>query len=405
MKPPSPITQRHLVILLMFFSLAPFAFAQTSEAHILPFEFPSARLAALGGNHAALTDDYYTAFNNPAGFAAVPKKISFAEISAEFNRMEFFWDLYFGTLTDETIIKMVLLPSEANAVIGGPINFGMISNGWGWRVFSATRGNIYWNGITQRFMDAEYSEEVVGNLGYGFRLVATENATLDFGVMLKAFYRLAFLPERTITSFDDLVLAIEEIGDVFNFMRTQPYETQLGAGFDIGIRWTWRDSFSLGLTYKDPYTAAFITGFPDFDAYLAAASDRTGYNTVAPQLGIGLSWRIPSFKLHRYNTDLVFSADYNGLLKMFSEQRNPLLYLSAGLELRLLEVFCLRVGVADCLPSGGIGLNFTYFQFDVAYGGKEMATEPGGNSTWFLSISFLFRLSFRNFQLDGITTF
>ncbi|MDR3325345.1 MAG: hypothetical protein LBS82_05105 [Spirochaetaceae bacterium] len=378
------------LLLTLLFLPAP-ARAEVPTNHIYPFETPSARAAALGGTHAALTDDYYTAFNNPAGFAAIPQKIRFAELSAEMDHIDFLMSLYFGDVTVQSFRQMIMKPSEAYALIGGPISFGMISNGWGWRVFNATRANIYWNGVTQRFMDARYSEELALNIGHGFRLMRTDRATLDVGITLKGFYRLVFLPERTTNTIDDLITAMQEARNVFSTMGDHPWETQIGGGIDIGIRWTWDDSFSLGLACKDPYSPAAVTGYRNLTQYSSMVANRSEYKTVAPKLGAGLSWRIPSQKLHRFNTDLILSVDYNNFLDPILSSRSPLLPISVGLELRILEVLSLRAGFADLLPSGGLGVNFTYFQFDAAYGGKEISATPGSDTTWFLSLNLIFR--------------
>jgi hypothetical protein len=95
--------------------------------------------------------------------------------------------------------------------------------------------------------------------------------------------------------------------------------------------------------------------------------------------------------MHRWNADLIISGDYSGILDARSHKRNQLLYLSAGLEIRFLEVTSLRIGINEALPSGGIGINFTRFQLDMSVGGRELGTSAGERSTWFANIAFTFR--------------
>jgi hypothetical protein len=372
-----------LSILIFFLSFAGnLAAADPDSAHIAPFELPSTRSAALGGNHAALVDDFYNAFNNPAGFGAIEKKISAAEISFAVTSMEILRELYFNKMSMNTILKLIKERVEANAVLGGPFSFGMINKGFGWRVFNVSRANFYWDRNDLFLLNPTFSEEVALNFGYGRRLVDTGRATFDAGLLLKGFYRFAYTPENVF---------IQEVKHIFTEMKYQPFETQIGGGFDMGVRWTWEDSFSAALTYKDIYSPAYVTRYRTLEKFNQQQMYEESIKTVDSRLGIGIVWRLPSPEMHRYNTDLIFAADYNGLLDLRPQKRDQRLYFSAGLELRFLEVISLRAGFAECLPAGGVGIDFSLFHLDVSYGGKELSDKPRGRSTWFLAVSILFQ--------------
>jgi hypothetical protein len=95
--------------------------------------------------------------------------------------------------------------------------------------------------------------------------------------------------------------------------------------------------------------------------------------------------------MHRNNTDLIFTFDYENLLEPFYINPSTLLNLSAGMEMRVLEAISLRAGISDWLPCFGIGFNFTVFKFDVAYKGIEQGSIPGEQTTYAIDVSLQFR--------------
>jgi hypothetical protein len=370
------------MLILLFTCLSGAAGDDRDGAHLAPFELNSVRAMALGGHHAALVDDFSHAFNNPAGFGAIERKVSVAEISVTATSMEILSEIYFNDVTIDTVLGMIKDRVEASTVIGGPFNFGVIDNGFGWRVFNVSRANLYWDRDDIFLLNPTFSEEAVLNFGYGKRLVSTDHATFEAGILLKGFYRIAYIPEGVF---------IQEIKHVFSEMKYQPFESQIGGGFDAGLRWTWQDSFSIGLAYKDIYSPAYVTRYLNLEQFNQQVMYQEKVKTVDPRLSLGIVWRLPSPEMHRHNTDLIFAADYNILPGTGTEKRNPLLNFSAGLEFRFLEVVSLRAGFADFLPSGGVGFNFTFCQLDITYAGKELSGELYKRSTWILSVGLSFQ--------------
>ena len=71
--------KRSLIVLLIgcLFLLSGSLFAQ----QLTEIQIPSARSAAMGGIHTALSDDLNTIFSNPAGFHVVESELSISELT------------------------------------------------------------------------------------------------------------------------------------------------------------------------------------------------------------------------------------------------------------------------------------------------------------------------------------
>jgi hypothetical protein len=343
---------------------------------------PSTRALSLGGNHAALVDDFSNAFNNPAGLAAIEPVFSVGEFSIDTISVETIAQLYINDLSVGTIQKLIKERLDVALTIGGPFHFGRIKNGFGWRIFNVTRMSTYWERNEIYYLTPRFSEEIVGNIGYGYRIMDGGEATLDAGILAKAFYRFVYMPNHVY---------IQEVAHILSQMKERPFESQMGGGIDLGLRWTTHDSFSLAVVYRDVVSPAYVTKYRDIEKFMSSIMYEESAEFVEPLLSFGFTWRMISPEMHRWNTDLILSGDYSGVLDARTHKRHQLLYLSAGLELRFLEVTSLRVGVSEALPRFGLGINFTRFQLDMSVGGRELGTSPGERSTWFANIAFTFR--------------
>jgi hypothetical protein len=350
--------------------------------NIDPFVMPSTRAQSLGGNHVALVDDFSNAFDNPAGLAAIEPVFSVAEFSFDTISLETLTQLYINELRVGTFEKLVKERLDAGLIIGGPLHFGKIKDGFGWRVFNVTRMNVYWERNAIFYLNPRYSEEIVGNIGYGYRIMDNGEATLDAGILAKLFYRIVYMPNH---------IAIQEVAHILSQMKENPFESQMGGGIDLGLRWTTHDSFSLAVVYRDVISPAYTARYSNIDKYMSGVMYEESAKFVEPLLSFGFTWRRASPEMHRWNTDLILSGDYSGILDVRAHKKSQLLYLSAGLELRFLEVTSIRIGISEALPTGGLGINFTRFQLDLSIGGRELGTSPYERSTWFANIAFTFR--------------
>jgi len=358
------------------------------EPVIRPFEMPSSRMAALGGEHAALVDDFNGVFFNPAGFAGARPMFEVLELSTEIINTDFYSQLLIDAYNDNVDFNADLLKKlinnhlNADLGVGGPLSFGKISDGWGWRFFNVSRASAVWNPDEMFQINITLSEEFVFNAGWGFRLVDTEKSTLDSGFNLKSFYRMAHIPDRVF---------IQEILHILQEMKDKPYETQAGVGFDLGLLYTWNNSVSLGLVWKDPYSPAYVTRFQNLKRFFDNYAYIKTFQRVKPRLAAGLTIRPFSPERHRHNTDLVFSFDYNGLMDINSDnRRNQLLDLSAGIEFRFLEVISLRAGWSEWQPNFGIGFDFSFMKLDLSYSMYELGKELNEDVVWGINLGLLF---------------
>ena len=105
-----------------------------------PFVMPSARFAALGANHTAMADDFYSIFLNPAAFVDVNEKFSVAEITlCTYGPMLEIIDLLrnnSGSAADLDISEIVGPGGFAAGFdLGGPLSLGWVGRGLGLGIF------------------------------------------------------------------------------------------------------------------------------------------------------------------------------------------------------------------------------------------------------------------------------
>jgi hypothetical protein len=357
--------------------------AGAQEPRIEAFLLPNARAAGMGGFHAALTDDFSSAFNNPAGFAAISKKKSVTEFSYELNNIDMMYNIFYGELSDEEMFKYLQGRVEGNFVMGGPLSFGCIDNGFGWRCFNVSRLNIIWDRNVVFLLNPRASEEFLFSAGYGARLADSGDSTLDAGAAVKAFYRLLYAPNG---------IYLQEIKHILAEIGEKNFISQFGCGIDAGLRWTKNDMISFALVCRDLFSPAYITHYRTINKYIKQEMYDASVETIKPCLSAGFSWRLKSPIMHHWNTDLIINADYHGVLELFEKSDiSPALLFAAGLELRFLEVVSVRAGWSDWLPCGGFGINFTAFQLDFSLSGKEYGKKPGMGKTVVADLCFLFQ--------------
>ncbi|MDR2468004.1 MAG: hypothetical protein LBD22_03495 [Spirochaetaceae bacterium] len=354
-----------------------------SDSYLPSFEIPNARAAAMGGFHAALPDDFSASFFNPAGFAAVRTTAAVSEITLEINSIETLYNMFFGEASGLELIKLITERIDANAVFLGPFSFGKVHEGWGWRFFNATRFNVFWSRDDIFVFSPKFSEEFVYNIGYGYRLMESGDETLDIGITGKLFYRLTYDPHE---------IFIQEAKHTLAEMDEKPYTATLGGGFDAGLRWTRNNTFSVGLNFKDFFTRGYVTEYRNIYKYFEREIYDSTVMMIKPHISLGFALRLKSPIMHRWNTDLILTTDYHGLLELMMRDytKSPLLFFTAGFELRFLEVISLRAGWAEWHPAGGLGINFTAFQLDLSVFGKTQGNTIDARKTIVINLGFLF---------------
>jgi hypothetical protein len=353
---------------------------------IEPFVMPSARFGALGGNHAALADDYYTIFTNPAGLVGIEEVWNLAEITVDVYGPVFELLNLISQPMDslESLDVTGILGPGGFAMgmdIGGPIAWGWAGRGLGIGIFNRTKADATLAGTHLR---PKVSEDILLLGGYSFRLLDRIGHTLDTGFLGKGFFRGSL----------NLDTSIFTAMDMFKDPLKQPLTTYLGLGFDLGFRYTFAESLSAALVCYDLYSPALVTVYNSFDDFTNRVKpDKAGsYTEVTRRLALGLAYKIRNPFLDRYISNWMVMADYRDFLNLFAPiPRNPILNIGIGMEVLLLNILTLRIGIADALPCAGFGLDLTYFKLDCSIHGKELGLDPGLQSTYALDLALLFR--------------
>ncbi|MDR1617505.1 MAG: hypothetical protein LBS06_00475 [Treponema sp.] len=369
-----------ILILILVFSGFPL-FGEKLD----PFVMPSARASAMGGRHAALADDLYSIFSNPAGFIGVKEEFSAAELTlSSYGPIFEILDLVqenFDSLDDLDISGIVGRGGFAAGFdVGGPIAIGWVGRGLGLGVFSHFSTNAVVSGATIRPVT---SSDILMAGGYSFRVLNKGNSVLDLGFLGKGFFRIS-------TESDAPII---DVGGLFDDPLNVPLKTALGMGVDLGIKYTYAETFSAALVCFDPYSPAMVTSYHSASGFFDGDnSSDTDYAVVKPRLDIGFKYRIHSTFLDKYISDFVVLADYHDFLDLAALiPRNPLLNVGLGIELKVLEALSFRVGIYDALPSAGFGLDLKLMQLDCSIYGKELGLDPGIHPVYGLDLGLLFR--------------
>jgi hypothetical protein len=373
---------------LIIFSLYGFILAMSNSPlfgeSVPPFVMPSARFSGMGGNHIALADDFYALFTNPAAFVGVEETYSLAEISlSAYGPVFEILDLIAGSEDSlENLDLSGIIGARGFAAgfdLGGPLALGWVGRGLGLGIFSRMRADAIVNGLTLR---PTVFGEILMLGGYSFRVVDLQNHVFDAGFLGKGFFRGSMILDTPIFNAEDFL--DDPLG--------KPYHSCLGLGLDLGIKYTFAQSFSAALVCFDAYSPALISSFSSYEAFQDREVPVHSYETVKPRLDFGLSFRIQNPFLERYISGFFIMADYRNFLDFLSLiPRNPILNVSLGAELVLLNVLSLRAGIADALPAAGFGLNLSFMELDCSIHGRELGLEPGLQSVYALDIGLLFR--------------
>jgi hypothetical protein len=352
---------------------------------IEPFVMPSARAGALGGVHAAFADDFYVLFTNPAAMVDIEQEFSAAEITLSmygpvFEILDVMSD-YSGSDDPLDISGLVGKNGFATGFdLGGPLAVGTIGRGLGLGLFNRTKSDAV---VTGTVIRPVLSEEFLFLGGYSFRLLNKKKHFLDMGFFGKGFYR----------GLINLETSIFDASNLFNSMSDHAFSTYLGLGFDLGLQYTFADDLSVALVCYDVYSPVLITNYASFSDF----RDKTGtgsndYATVRRRLDLGVAYRIHSNFLDRYISNFVVMTDYQDLLDLTALiPRNPILQVGIGAELVILNVFSLRIGIADALPAVGFGLDLRFMKLDCAIRGKELGLDPGVQPVYAIDMGLLFR--------------
>lgn len=355
---------------------------------VSPFMLPSARMAALGGPHAASVNGVDSIFENPAGFASYDSELSISGLVINPSGPVFDIagillggnDLQAGVVS--LFDKQGRLYVSTNAL--GPLAFAYSGKGLGFGLFNTS--TITLNAASLLSIAYSVSEDILLTGGYAFGFDIANRQILQLGLMPKGFIR-ASVGQRT--SLVDIMALMSDPAAILNSTMTMT----TGLGIDIGLRWSYDDLLAIGLVARDAYSPALVTTYAGYQAFIDSPSTGETSNALVPaDISIGLAYS-PRFSiLSAMGANIEMLLDYTNILDLFGAlPRNPILNVGVGLELTLLDILSLRAGIKDALPAAGLGIDLTFLTFSLAMHGKELGIEPGSRPVYNLLVALEFR--------------
>jgi len=379
---------KRIILACAAFTLAPLCItAQT----VRPFSPPSARMAALGGPHAARASGVDAIFENPAGFASEESELSVSALV--FNPSGPIFDIVgmivggTGPMTGLASLFDAGGRLYVQADLLGPLAFAYAGRGLGFGLFNRTLATI--NASSLMSVAYEVSEEIMLAGGYAYRFAIGARQSLDIGIMPKGFIRAGIGQRASLT---DVLALVNSPTSVLEsaFVMTS------GVGFDAGIQWTLDDILSLGLVARDAYSPAMTTTYSSYSAFaanpVAAQVEPSVAGLVPADLAFGIAYQ-PDFEvLDLLGVDVLLLLDYVDILDLFSTiPGNPILNVCLGMEVTVLDILSIRAGIKDALPTAGFGIDLAAFTFSLAMYGEELSLEPGGRPVYNLLAALDFK--------------
>jgi hypothetical protein len=361
---------------------------------------PPARESALGGKHAALADDISTLFANPAGFRAAGPEFSLSELTVGMSGPVFdvanivAQGLGGGGMEDiisSPEVSQLLQGLRAKVGLVGPVSFGYVGNGLGFGFFNDSEVEISSIGVVPTVSGA-VRESVTLCGGYAFRIpLGSSGHYLDIGALLKAFVRGEVSMTRDLVG----LLGVFQ-NPSMDIVLEGPFTLDVGAGIDVGIRYSWAERLTVGIVARDAYTPFLRNTYATTQSLLdGLAPSSRDYQLTPLDLSVGVGFRPALGRLDRVVTDLVILADYVDILDFVFQPataRNPVLHAGIGLEVVLLDVLALRGGFSQGLFAAGLGIDLSFFTLNLSMFGQELSTEPGLAPAYNLVLGLEFRL-------------
>lgn len=367
--------------------------ALPSSAEIESFGRPSILQNAMGGFHAALADGFDLLLSNPAGLADAKRQTYISQLGlvADSSFLSLAGAYFSGDAA--SVLASSLSSSnykmQSRGELAGPICFGMEGQGLGFGIFNRTGYSV--KAVSSSSITISLDEDILVVGGYAYRMELGGGHCLDLGFLAKGFVRAS--PSLSADSGSISTLAEPMV------LIAAPFTFTAGIGIDLGLRWNWEEKIAAGLVCRDAYSPAIVSSYSSLMGFLqnpSASVSSTGYDTVAPDLDAGLLWKPDWGGYSSYINSVSFALDYDGILDLFSAApRSPLLNISLGAELKVLDILTIRAGMKDLLPSAGVGFDLTAVKVNAGLYGKEYGSTPWEDSSYRLEISFEFL-----YQLD-----
>jgi hypothetical protein len=365
-------------------------FAEETRMEMPRFEIPTARSNGFGGSHIAYTDDVFALLVNPAAIMRVRQR-SFFALSPSLTSPQKTIGLA-GKISDGDMgaaLEDLNNPDNPGKIPFGfglnefPLSIAWVADGFGFGIWDRIHADVDISGTTA---EAVVLADVIIPIGFAFKILDTDEHDVDAGIAVKIFGR----------GYGEAMITVAEVvGDLAELTDDLGAPVIMGAGFDLGFMYRWNTGLSAGMTFDDIFThggeIARIGNGEAEDGYYVPFSWNLG---VAYDFKIGNFWKTaPGFIARSgitaafdwHNFDLLFVSK-NPYLK-----RNPVLGIGMGLQFSFVDIFKLRIGMSEMLPSFGFGFDLGAIKIDIAYYGKELGLEPGQMPAAMLDLTFAIR--------------
>jgi len=383
--------KRVLILLLVLFSAVQ---GFSIDLHTEPsLEIFSARMAALGGYHAALADDVSVLFSNPAGYRVPEPELSVAELTLNLTGPIFDMANLFlegGDLLNNPDTYEVFDSLHSGIGLVGPLAVAFVGDGVGFGIYNQTSTII--RSPTSTEFETTVREELLLTGGYSFRVPAFEGTmhNLDLGLSMKGFLRGEGGFTYSLLLINDF---LDSLGP--DLLLNEPYANITGIGFDLGLLYSYGDALSVGLVGQDVFSPTLRSSYTSMQDYLDGNDAMDKENGVLPfQLHAGLRYSPSMGLFSRYFSDVDLYFDYRDMLDFlfFPElATNPVLHLGFGAEFRMLEILSLRTGLYQGLLAAGLGVDLNFATLNMAMYGTEQSLEPGMQPVYNVIIGLEFR--------------
>lgn len=379
-----------IIILLLAIPLSLFSIDVHTEPSI---EIPSGRMAALGGYHAALADDVGALFSNPAGYRVAEPELSVSELTLNLTGPIFDMANLFlegGDLLSNPKTYEIFNSLYSGIELLGPVAVAFVGDGVGFGIYNRTSAIIETPTATD--IQSTITEEVLLTGGYTFRIPQLEGTkhTLDLGINMKGFLRGEGGFNYSLLLINDF---INSLGP--GLLMDEPYANITGIGFDLGALYSYGDQWGFALVGQDVFSPTLRANYLTLKDYLDGAAADSTQNGVLPfQLHGGVRYSPPLDAVGDYFSDVDFYLDYRDILDFWIYPQlatNPILHLSFGAEVELLEILSLRTGLAEGLLAGGLGIDLNFAQLNLAMYGTEQSIEPGIQPVYNVIVGLEFR--------------
>jgi hypothetical protein len=366
------------------------------EAARLP---PSARASAIGGVHAALTDELYTMFSNPAGLRSAAREMQLAELTLNLSGPIFdMTGVVIRGANGEDVDEMLLDPDVDELLTGlhaglsaaGPISFAYAGGGLGFGIYNWF--DLGFDSASSAAIDTLVAENFLVTGGYATRvpLPAALGGTLDVGGMLKTSIRGEASTTKSLVELADLY------SNPSSLLSGEPYTLSLAFGIDLGALYRRGDLWALGLVVRDAFTPTRRSRYGSFQDFLDSVDPVTvGSGRVRPDVSIGARYSPRIVAWERVVNRFQFLLDYSDIFDFAIDPataRNPFLHVSLGAEAVILEIVSVRVGFGQGLPAAGFEIDLSFMDLSLSMFGTELSTEPGIRPTYNLVFGMRFTL-------------